>query len=127
MVWFVDPCGNACAERACRVGCSTRSPPQPRRRTNVAELTAGYELVVDDECHHVPAAAFEQAVKQIRARHWLGLTATLWVPKTASAQVRPLLFLMRRRLVVAPIRRTTPVTNRGHTDQLCSCDCPTSP
>ena len=28
------------------------------------------------ECHHVPAAAFEHAVKQIPARRWLGLTAT---------------------------------------------------
>jgi Type III restriction enzyme, res subunit len=32
--------------------------------------------VVADECHHVPAAAFEDAVKQIPARRWLGLTAT---------------------------------------------------
>jgi superfamily II DNA or RNA helicase len=29
-----------------------------------------------DECHHIPAAAFEHAVKQIPARRWLGLTAT---------------------------------------------------
>ena len=33
-------------------------------------------VVVADECHHVPAAAFEHAVKQIPARRWLGLTAT---------------------------------------------------
>lgn len=46
------------------------------RREDIAELTAGYGLVVADECHHVPAAAFEYAVKQIRARRWLGLTAT---------------------------------------------------
>ena len=46
------------------------------RRTDVGELTAGYGLVVADECHHVPAAAFEDAVKQIPARRWLGLTAT---------------------------------------------------
>jgi superfamily II DNA or RNA helicase len=46
------------------------------RRDNIAELTAGYGLVVADECHHVPAAAFEHAVKQIPARRWLGLTAT---------------------------------------------------
>jgi superfamily II DNA or RNA helicase len=32
--------------------------------------------VVVDECHHVPAAAFEHAVRQIPARRWLGLTAT---------------------------------------------------
>jgi superfamily II DNA or RNA helicase len=46
------------------------------RRDDVGTLTAGYGLVVADECHHVPAAAFEHAVKQIPARHWLGLTAT---------------------------------------------------
>ena len=46
------------------------------RRDDTTELTAGYGLVVADECHHVPAAAFEHAVKQIPARRWLGLTAT---------------------------------------------------
>jgi superfamily II DNA or RNA helicase len=46
------------------------------RRSDVAELTAGYGLVIADECHHVPAAAFEHVVKQIPARRWLGLTAT---------------------------------------------------
>jgi len=46
------------------------------RRNDIAELTAGYGLVIADECHHVPAAAFEHAVKQIPARRWLGLTAT---------------------------------------------------
>jgi superfamily II DNA or RNA helicase len=46
------------------------------RREDVAELVTGYGHVVVDECHHVPAAAFECAVKQIPARNWLGLTAT---------------------------------------------------
>jgi len=46
------------------------------RRGDVGEVTAEYGLVVVDECHHVPAAAFEHAVKQIPARAWLGLTAT---------------------------------------------------
>lgn len=46
------------------------------RRDDIATLTAGYGLVVADECHHVPAAAFEHAVRQIPARRWLGLTAT---------------------------------------------------
>jgi superfamily II DNA or RNA helicase len=46
------------------------------RRDDIAELTAGYGLVVADECHHVPAAAFEDAVRQVPARRWLGLTAT---------------------------------------------------
>lgn len=46
------------------------------RRDDLAELLSGYGLVVVDECHHVPAAAFESAVRTIPARYWLGLTAT---------------------------------------------------
>ena len=46
------------------------------RRDDIACLTAGYGLIVADECHYVPAAAFEKAVKQIPVRRWLGLTAT---------------------------------------------------
>ena len=46
------------------------------RHDDIAHLTAGYGLVVADECHHVPATAFEDAIMQIPARRWLGLTAT---------------------------------------------------
>jgi len=46
------------------------------RQDDLTELVTGYGLVIVDECHHVPAAAFEHAVKQIPARRWLGLTAT---------------------------------------------------
>jgi superfamily II DNA or RNA helicase len=46
------------------------------RRDDLVALTSGYGFVVVDECHHVPAAAFEHAVRQIPARRWLGLTAT---------------------------------------------------
>lgn len=46
------------------------------RKDNIEELVGGYGFVVVDECHHIPAAAFEHAVKQIPARRWLGLTAT---------------------------------------------------
>lgn len=46
------------------------------RREDARALTAGYGLVVVDECHHLPAAAFEHAVKQVPARRWIGLTAT---------------------------------------------------
>lgn len=45
------------------------------RRNDAADLLAGYGMVVVDECHHVPAAAFERAVRQLPARRWLGLTA----------------------------------------------------
>jgi uncharacterized protein (DUF58 family) len=48
----------------------------PSRRGDIAALTARYGLIAADECHHVPAAAFEGAVRQIPARRWLGLTAT---------------------------------------------------
>jgi hypothetical protein len=46
------------------------------RRDDIAGLTAAYGLVIADECHHVPAAAFADAVRQIPVRRWLGLTAT---------------------------------------------------
>ena len=46
------------------------------RRTDLDQKLGGYGFVVVDECHHVPAAAFESAVRTIPARYWLGLTAT---------------------------------------------------
>lgn len=46
------------------------------RDDHVADWTSNYGLVIVDECHHVPAAAFTHAVRQIPARRWLGLTAT---------------------------------------------------
>lgn len=46
------------------------------RRDDLGDALSNYGLVVLDECHHVPAAAFEAAVRQIPARSWLGLTAT---------------------------------------------------
>jgi superfamily II DNA or RNA helicase len=46
------------------------------RRDDIAALTAGYGLIVADECHHVPAAAFTDAVRQIPVHRWIGLTAT---------------------------------------------------
>jgi superfamily II DNA or RNA helicase len=46
------------------------------RKDDIASLTSGHGLVVADECHHIPAAPFENAVNQIAARRWIGLTAT---------------------------------------------------
>ncbi len=46
------------------------------RRTDLAEKLNQYGFVVVDECHHIPAAAFDAAVRTIPARFWLGLTAT---------------------------------------------------
>ena len=57
------------------------------RRDDIAGLTAGYGLVIADECHHVPAAAFEDAVRQIPVRRWLGLTATLTGATSSTASL----------------------------------------
>ena len=46
------------------------------RKDDVESFTSGYGLVIADECHHIPAAAFEHAVTQIPARRWVGLTVT---------------------------------------------------
>ena len=46
------------------------------RRTDLADKLGTYGQVIVDECHHVPAAAFETAVRAIPARYWVGLTAT---------------------------------------------------
>ena len=46
------------------------------RRDDLVSWTAGYGLVIVDECHHVPAVTFEACVKQIPAHRWIGLTAT---------------------------------------------------
>jgi superfamily II DNA or RNA helicase len=35
------------------------------RHGDISAPTSGYGLVVVDECHHVPATAFEHAVRQI--------------------------------------------------------------
>ena len=37
---------------------------------------SSYGLIVIDECHHLPAFSFENAVRHAPARHFLGLTAT---------------------------------------------------
>lgn len=46
------------------------------RRTDLADKLSAYGQVIVDECHHVPATAFEAAVRAIPARYWVGLTAT---------------------------------------------------
>jgi superfamily II DNA or RNA helicase len=74
------------------------------RRDNIAELTAGYGLVIVDECHHIPAAAFEHAVKQIAARRWLGLTATPY----RRDQLDDLIHLQ-----MGPVRHTMTVVQAG--------------
>jgi len=46
------------------------------RRSDVAELVAGYGHVIVDECHHVSAVSYERVVAATQARYVVGLTAT---------------------------------------------------
>ena len=46
------------------------------RAESPAALLDRYAHVIIDECHHVPAASFEAAMKQCATRYILGLTAT---------------------------------------------------
>lgn len=46
------------------------------RKGRVKDLVADYGQVIVDECHHIPAASFEQVLRACRARYVLGLTAT---------------------------------------------------
>ena len=74
------------------------------RRDDLLDLTAGYGLVIVDECHHVPAAAFEYAVRQIPARRWIGLTATPY----RRDQLDDLITLQ-----LGPVRHTMTPTTTG--------------
>ena len=42
----------------------------------VLDLVANYGHVIVDECHHLSAFSFEAVMRQVKARHVLGLTAT---------------------------------------------------
>jgi superfamily II DNA or RNA helicase len=84
------------------------------RREDITDLVTGYGQVVVDECHHVPAAAFEHAVKQIPARYWLGLTATPY----RRDQLDDLIGLQ-----LGPIRHTiTHPTSRSSHDEKSTAD-----
>lgn len=82
------------------------------RDEDVASWTKDYGLVVVDECHHVPAAAFTHAVSQIPARRWLGLTATPY----RRDQLDDLIALQ-----IGPVRHTVARATR---DTLTSVDAP---
>ena len=53
------------------------------RADDPAAILSEYGLVIVDECHHVAAHTFAQAIRSIPARRWLGLTAT---PKRADGR-----------------------------------------
>ncbi|MBS3906991.1 MAG: DEAD/DEAH box helicase [Syntrophaceae bacterium] len=46
------------------------------RKGEVKDMVGEYGQVIVDECHHIPAFTFEQVLKQAKARHVAGLTAT---------------------------------------------------
>jgi superfamily II DNA or RNA helicase len=75
---------------------------QTLARDDIADWTSDYGLVVVDECHHVPAAAFEHAVRQIPARRWLGLTATPYRRDQLDDLIGLQLGPVRHTLVQAP-------------------------
>lgn len=46
------------------------------RKEDISEIVENYAQIIIDECHHIPAASFEDIMKQIPARYVVGLTAT---------------------------------------------------
>ena len=58
-----------------------------------------YGLIIVDECHRIPAPSFEPVLKQIHARHYVGLTATPYrkdgLDKIIIMQCGPILHTMK--------------------------------
>ena len=47
------------------------------RQGEVDDIVADYGQLVVDECHHIPAVSFEAVARRAKARHVLGLSATV--------------------------------------------------
>ena len=47
------------------------------RKGEVSDLVAGYGQLIVDECHHLSAASFELVARRSRAKHVVGLSATV--------------------------------------------------
>ena len=45
-------------------------------KNGIKDIVKNYGMVLVDECHHVPAFMFEQALKSVNAKYVYGLTAT---------------------------------------------------
>ncbi|WP_255142439.1 TOTE conflict system archaeo-eukaryotic primase domain-containing protein [Synechococcus sp. EJ6-Ellesmere] len=67
------------------------------RKGEVSPVVQGYGQVIVDECHHIAAASFETILRQVKARHVLGLSATL----VRRDGLQPILFMQ-----CGPIRHT---------------------
>ncbi len=46
------------------------------RNGKVADLVAGYGLIIQDEVHHAPCVSFERVLAEVKAKYLVGLTAT---------------------------------------------------
>ena len=46
------------------------------RKTGIADCLSDYGQIIVDECHHLPAASFEKALSEAKAKYFVGLTAT---------------------------------------------------
>jgi hypothetical protein len=96
------------------------------RDDDVSSWTQDYGLIVVDECHHVPAAAFTHAVSQIPARRWLGLTATPYrrdqLDDLIALQVGPV-----RHTVARATRDTSPPSTLLSRTRCCMCMPPATP
>jgi hypothetical protein len=75
------------------------------RREDVGDLLDGYGLVIVDECHHVPAPTVDRALRNVRSRRWLGLTAT---PYRSDGLDQIIL------LQCGPVRHQIPMAQSGH-------------
>jgi superfamily II DNA or RNA helicase len=67
------------------------------RKGEVNPVVQGYGQVIVDECQHIAAASFETILRQVKARHVLGLSATL----VRRDGLQPILFMQ-----CGPIRHT---------------------
>jgi hypothetical protein len=67
------------------------------RKSEVNPLVQTYGQVIVDECHHIAAASFEAILRQVKARHVLGLSAT----PVRRDGLQPILFMQ-----CGPIRHT---------------------
>ena len=76
-----------------------------------------YDLIIIDECHHVPALSFEAVLKRTQARHFLGLTATPYrkdgLEKIITMQCGPVLHTMEETEAQALLLRQVIVRETG--------------
>ena len=62
------------------------------RKQVVDDVVANYGHVIVDECHHLSAVSFKQVLRQVKARHITGLTAT---PQRKDGH-HPIIIIMQR-------------------------------